>query len=97
MQQSGHIIAHSAQPRHPGLPFPAFSRLWRDSALAEGGIPPLFKFAWLENLTGFTPRRFKPLSVLIRPLGQKLMQNKQPLHLSLSMVILAISILWSNY
>jgi len=82
MQQSGHIIAHIAQPKHSDVSFPAF-----------GGIPPLFKFAWRENFTGFAPRRFKPLPTLINPLGQKLIHNKQPLHFSLSIVILAIVVL----
>ena len=71
--------------------------MWRDSAVAESGILPSFKFAWRENFTGFAPRWFKPLSTLINPLGQKLMHNKQPLHFSLSIVILAIFVIRKRY
>lgn len=42
------------------------------------------------NSTALTPNLFNWLFFLIKPLGQKLMHNKQPLHLSLLIVIFAI-------
>jgi hypothetical protein len=82
MQQSGQISAHIIQPKQSDVLFPAFSRHCRDPAFAGGGIPPLVRFTWRENFTGFTPCLFKLLFWLIKPLGQKLMQSKQPLHLA---------------
>jgi hypothetical protein len=42
------------------------------------------------NSAYFTPRWFRLLLIKIKPFGQKLMHKRQPLHLSLLMVILAI-------
>jgi hypothetical protein len=80
IQQSGQITAHIAQPKHP---LSAFPRLM-------SGIPPSFKFDWRENSTVFAPRLFNLPLTVINFLGQKVTHNKQPLHFSLSMVILGM-------
>ena len=60
-------------------------------------IHPIQSALLLENFTGFIPREFKLLSNLIRPRGQKLIQRRQPLHLSRSIIILGIFLSSEQY